>query len=825
MDPQQSADPYAKYGGSVVSTPPPGALSSSASSQANAADPYAKYGGRTAAGAGPTSLASAAGVPQKPQPILTDNPGGEGLYKMSGPDGSTIQVPYTKVPIAAQANYNFADGQEHARYQKDRAVMPWDVPTLLQGLNDNPLSSETMGGTRGVAKTVDGLRHIIGMGSSNPDDPLNELAKMKPSKEAGTTAKINNAGGEAEENLGEFFSGEELMGMLGKGVAALPLAERLKNATQVAQILKAHPMIGALAKVGLTALRQAGVGGAQTYVKTGGDAGAAATTAAVTGGTGAVLGAAGEGISSAIASRAPTIENVGGVPTTVTREAQNLKPTPQQVQGQQAIRGTAQNAAGAHLAEVNESRAVPTNAPALPASNGPYEFNLRGVTPVEGQTGTLLHPAAKFEPTASRVPEGGEPGAQNAEQMGSQAATIPNRLQQRTQAFTTAAADGGEARVDRVNEAAGGTLKTQNANIARAHVQNLNDVVDSPAFQRMEPAQQQDILSAREEAMQQLAEYHDQVVSQLPGYQRPNFQPVDIPRVVSRVGSWSDAAAAVKKTAKDGYKQITDALTFIDPDQSPQELEMVRNAYQAAEDKFMAADTPEGLRAAEGEVEVAKQKLRTLLSKVPNAANLKEFSGMNDAYRNALGLQKISKAIDGSFHGSTSTAQRAFEYQGFDGKQLQSNMDKLIRTMGRNRVERLMGRANLDTVLQVAQLNTTNAARAKFGLAVKPVVQSLLSMHVGPLAAGAFAGHMVGVPYDVGAGAGWTAAYATRKVMDAVLTNPKVAQNLIFAIHSGANPENYGPMLATMIQQHETEAARQRQAEAQQSSTGEGSTQ
>ena len=198
--------------------------------------------------------------------------------------------------------------------------------------------------------------------------------------------------------------------MLGKGVAALPLAERLKNATQVAQILKAHPMIGALAKVGLTALRQAGVGGAQTYVKTGGDAGAAATTAAVTGGTGAVLGAAGEGISSAIASRAPTIENVGGVPTTVTREAQNLKPTPQQVQGQQAIRGTAQNAAGAHLAEVNESRAVPTNAPALPASNGPYEFNLRGVTPVEGQTGTLLHPAAKFEPTASRVPEGGEPG-------------------------------------------------------------------------------------------------------------------------------------------------------------------------------------------------------------------------------------------------------------------------------------------------------------------------------------------------------------------------------------------------------------------------------
>ena len=142
-----------------------------------------------------------------------------------------------------------------------------------------------------------------------------------------------------------------------------------------------------------------------------------------------------------------------------------------------------------------------------------------------------------------------------------------------------------------------------------------------------------------------------------------------------------------------------------------------------------------------------------------------------------------------------------------------SNLSRLQQRMGRGPLERVVGKDNLDTLFRVAELNRTGAARAKFGVAIKPVVNGLMSLHVGPIAAGVFLGHMAGMPYEVGGPAGWATAAATKRVMDAVLTNPKVAQNLIFAIDSGANPEHYGPMLATMIQQQETETSRQRQAE------------
>jgi hypothetical protein len=133
-----------------------------------------------------------------------------------------------------------------------------------------------------------------------------------------------------------------------------------------------------------------------------------------------------------------------------------------------------------------------------------------------------------------------------------------------------------------------------------------------------------------------------------------------------------------------------------------------------------------------------------------------------------------------------------------------NNLSRLQQRMGRVPLERVVGKDNLDTLFRVAELNRTGTARAKFGVAIKPVVNGLMSLHVGPIAAGAYLGHMAGMPYEVGGAAGWATAAATRRVMDAVLTNPKVAQNLIFAIDSGANPDHYGPMLATMIQQQGT---------------------
>ncbi len=51
-----------------------------------------------------------------------------------------------------------------------------------------------------------------------------------------------------------------------------------------------------------------------------------------------------------------------------------------------------------------------------------------------------------------------------------------------------------------------------------------------------------------------------------------------------------------------------------------------------------------------------------------------------------------------------------------------------------------------------------------------------------------------------------------QKVLNAVKTNPRIGQNFLFALESGATAKKYGPFLATMIQQQETQASRERLA-------------
>ncbi len=68
----------------------------------------AKFGGST--------------LPAKPQPSISDNPNGEGVYQMRSPQGQTVGVPYSKVGGAQ--GYNFANPQEQTRFQKDQSADP-----------------------------------------------------------------------------------------------------------------------------------------------------------------------------------------------------------------------------------------------------------------------------------------------------------------------------------------------------------------------------------------------------------------------------------------------------------------------------------------------------------------------------------------------------------------------------------------------------------------------------------------------------------------------------------------------------------------------------
>ena len=625
-------------------------------------------------------------------------------------------------------------------------------------------------------------------------------------------------GGEAAAKVGEVVSA----------------AQKYADAAKVSKVLDSMPRIKALVMIGLRAAAKgaAEVGG-QTLVKTGGDTDAAlsaAETGAVAGGIGApLLDAAGSAVSSAIARRATTIEDVGGVPTNVSAEARNARGTPQQVAGRASIKNAAQSTLADRLGEVNESRAVPEDTqPQLPARTGPFQFELKGpntemrtegggsaTEPRKRQIGTQ-YVAGKGSGTAPKTEayagaggfqyspgEEALPPVSDAEPFGAKGHKEP------VFQYLSGAKPGGEAPGTEVL-GGGGTLRTQDPNIAKAHVANLNNLIDSPDFENMPPEQQAQIREARADAQQQLGRYHQEVRQNLPGYGKPNFPQIDIPKAIQRVGSYTDAANHLEGVATEGYNNIADSLGLNDI--SGGKFNTIRNANKAAWARYTGATSAEELHNAGLTVDETNRQMQDLLQDdIGGSVSDKELSGFNDAYGQAQKLKYVANAVDKAFSGNPSTSARSFEYRGFNGQTLMSNLNGLERKFGRSGLARVVGEDNLNTLYQVAELNRTNEARAKFGAAVAPVAK-FLSMHATPAAIGAVVGARTGVGWEAGAAAGLAASYSQKRVMDAILTNPKVAQNLIFAIKSGARPENYGPLIGAMIQQNETENSNQRKA-------------
>ena len=791
MDPAtSSSDPFAAYGGQALPNPPPPAPATSG------ADPFAQYGGKA------TPTPAAPNTPGQPAPQgLAYNANGEATYQMKNPQGQAVSIPYSNVGRALDQGHLFADKGTLQQYARDHAADPLTEGRVDRFMDRHPYLTAPLSVIEGIGGAA--LQTLTGA-----DRTPTTRGETEAQLAAATPAHgIAQGVGELGEGVGEFFSAEELLGLLGKTGEAMGVADRFKQANTLAKIVNDHPMIAKLLKIGASAVKQGTIVSGQTYLKTG-SPGAAAEGGLGAAAAGAALGGLSEGagaVRNAIGKRATTLEDVGGVETPIPGNVRNPKVTPQQKAGQASIKNAARGTLAGHLEEVNESRAVPPSAPALPASTGPYEFNLRGPKTTEATEGSAGRQAERFEPAASHVPAGQEPGPQTREQLGSTAATIPDRLQQRTQAYTSGNEAGLEAKGDVVT--GGGTLKTQDPNIAQMHVSRLNEVVESDEFQRMPPAQQQDILAARHDAMKQLGAYYEKQTADFRG-NRPNFEPIDIRQTLARTHSYTDAADELDKIATEGYEHF-DKI-------SGGRFTNIRQANKNAWRAFKSATTEDGRNNAQAAIEDSNQRMAKLMSDMQGAVTPKELSGFNEAYKRSQQLKAVAEAVDGSFSGNASASARSWEYRGFDGNRLMSSMSRLQQRVGRPALDRLVGKENVDTLFRVAELNRTQAQRAKFGQAIAPVARQLLSLHVGPIAAGAYLGHFVGMPYEWGGAAGWAITAASKRVMNAVLTNPKVAQNLMFAIDSGAKPERYAPMIAEMIQQQETQSEREQATKGEQ---------
>lgn len=773
-----------------------------------------------------------------------------------------------------------------------------------------PYSGEIIGGVKSFlqpAVTIAKLLHkggeAIHKGLGEAVVPSEGLSRFEHGTE---TQSPQEATGEAMETIAEFALGDEAL-------KTMTLPQKL---SKVAPLLKALEKSPKMVKTLAEAIRQGGVAGVQGLAH-GEEAGTAAEQGVLTTGGTLAFGGLSRGASALLKRYGSTLEKIGGVDTVIPAEARNVKPTGQQVAGQEAIKNAAQSTLAEHLEDVNRSRAIPESPRMLPPRTGPYEFQIRGLEPTQAEHGSSAVEAAKLprknivDYPAGQTPsaqseldayvrslqesgmedrvEAREPGkttinasgessssfeaqqrlrneqarglqryridtrtgnsvpltgvdavdatagphdaivirdaagneslidagdkaryrgsntARNSREIGSSSQTVPARVA-REDAFATGAAPGAEPHTVEPPKG-GGVIKTQDPDLVKRHLGALNEIISHDDFAKLSPAQKQAVLGAREDIQRQLGEFYEHQRINQPNYNKPNFPQIDVPRTVKQIGSYTEAATHLEKIATDGYNSISDALQLNDI--SGGKFATIRNANRAAWDAYKGASTVEAMGAAERAIDETNRQMTELLSRdIGGAVSPEELDGFNRAYRNSQKLKYIAHAVDSSFSGNASASARSWEYRGFDGNKLMGNLNRLEQKFGRNSLESAIGKDNLNTLYQVAGLNRTNAARGKFGAAIQPIVEWMdraggAFSHLAPIVVGGETARAAGVPWGVGAMAGEAAALATKKVLNAILSNPKIAQNLIFAIDSGARPQFYGPMIGAMIQRAE----------------------
>lgn len=221
-------------------------------------------------------------------------------------------------------------------------------------------------------------------------------------------------------------------------------------------------------------------------------------------------------------------------------------------------------------------------------------------------------------------------------------------------------------------------------------------------------------------------------------------------------------------------------------------------------------------------------------------------------WRKQYALRDVGDVLDKSINRVPGGTEAGGEGVKVDGKAMMKRLQRLVTNYkGRARLDEVLGPGRLDTLEGIAQANQTPAGQKTFneGLTTvgkeleklakadaaaaklkagaeaavpkpepKPVLGRTLKETTGASlagSAGGLAAHAIGVPWYWGIITAEGVYGGARLAMNAIKTNPKIAQNFLFALESGATPKRFGPLIATMIQKWQTEASAEKQQQQQ----------
>lgn len=770
MSQQAATDPFAKYGGQAVATAPPAAT-----------DPFAKYGGQ---------IASAPSV-SPPAPAATTD---------------------------TSSSYTMADAAKEA----------WHGATdPIVGALD--AAGETGVGLLKLAHKVPGVGYVMdhaGHMMENIQQNDERHAALQGEVDADPMGRLGVTGGRAMETVLEFMSGEEAL----KG---LSLGAKLGKIAPVMQLMEKYPRMAAAM---LTGMRQGTVGAGQAIAH-GADTGEALTTGAATGATGAaadlVVPAAYSAAKTLIAKLRPGVENIAGeaIPVLASQRAgaapiaaemATTANTPeiaaaQQVGGQRAVTNIAQRATKDALDKVNEVRARvqpitdPSRLLSAPDDAKPFQFTLDG-PPVEERVEGEIAPDARKKQIGTQVVAGKGPSGLHGDPFATEYAAgnfmygdgeplpqVSDRGDQPAgshkepafQYLTGAKPGEGEGAKDVVG--GGGRLVMTNPQDAQAALSHLQDVIDnSSLYEKLPKEQQQLIKASRDSLQQQLGMYHaaDAI--------KPHFDPVDIGGAVQRVNSFGDAADQVQASVKPIYQKLDEV--------SGGEFTALRNQSKAASKVMFQPGSIDAYEKALDAKQAADQGIDDIFTKHSGDISRGEYQSAKSAWRDSVVLDNLHGAVEGAFKGAPQNiADSTGTNRLLRGNTMGSRLNRLLQKTPQADIERVIGRDGLENLYRVSDL----LSKPETAIATQNVAKEVarhLTRRIGKGALiGGLIGHVLG-PVGVagGAVAGALSEDAGRYVLRQAAINPRVGVLVDRAVRHQVSPQIFAPLIAAAMRPNTT---------------------
>ena len=607
--------------------------------------------------------------------------------------------------------------------------------------------------------------------------------------------------GSTGESIAEMMGGEGLLKLLpeaSKAGEAMSLADKLKNTQRVASFLESHPKIAKLMAVGMRTAHTVGEAGAaagtQTYVKSGGDADETAEGAAM----GVAGGAAGEAIGAvggqALRAAKAGMERLGRPSATVD-----------------AVGEAARGVLGDRIDATNATRVT---APPNPNAE-PYTFEIGGTPTRDYRVGNMAQDAGKQQ-VGTRVVAGkgtaGPPAYDPADlqkylrfdDQGRPTYMRPDKYEgvglgdDGQPSYPDAAGntrdqanpdqpDGShkepifqykptprdptlEPGADRAD--GGGTLRTTDPKVASAHMATLERAIGGEDFDAMPAAQRSQLLASRDDIKGQIGEYYRQ--QQAAGGGKPNFEPINSQQAIQATGSFADAADSLHQAGVEVYDHANNVTGG--------QWQALDQYIGKLQDKLGEEPFAAGRADLRKQIGHAQGIMSEILENPSNGFSADDVAQAKKNFRAKYVLQDAHQAISPIYAIEQQDGAVTGQYRGMNGSQLGSRWDEFLKANPDARD--IIGADRSNTLRDLFRQNETLAARKRFGSAVLSVSSALAGYHFGGL---------------MGAAESTGAYHGVRYVLKSIVSNPKIAKNILFAIDSGARPDNYGRAIAQMI--------------------------